>query len=92
MMVAIRSELMDLEEEEMDVRTWLMRHTTEVWQRGNGEWERLSYRMQHRLYWIGTEQRASQARLGALRAQAVVMAVVEDTRKWWNRLKQPPRN
>ena len=37
MMVAIRSELMDLEEEEMDVRTWLMRHTNEVWRRGNGE-------------------------------------------------------
>ena len=37
--------------------------------------------MQQRLYWIGIEQRAAQTRLGALRAQAVAMTVIEDTRK-----------
>ena len=78
-MMAIRNELIDLED--MNVRTWLMRHSNEKWYRGNGEWEHLSYRMQQRLYWIGSEQRAAKARLGALGAQTVAMAVIEDTRK-----------
>jgi hypothetical protein len=38
---AIRNKLMELDQEEEDVRTWLLRHTNERWYRGNGEWDYL---------------------------------------------------
>ena len=69
-MTVIRYELMELGQEEDDVRTWLLRYTNERWHRGNGEWDNLSYSMQQRLYWIGSEQRAARARIATLDAQS----------------------
>jgi hypothetical protein len=37
--------------------------------------------MQQRLYWIGVEQRNARARVAALEAQVIAMAVFEDAQK-----------
>jgi hypothetical protein len=78
---AIKYELMELGQEEEDARTWLLRHNNERWYRGNGEWDYLSYSVQQRIYWIGSEQRAARSRIAALDAQMIAMAVFEDTQK-----------
>ena len=78
---AIRAELMELGQAEEDIRGWLLRHHNERWYRGNGEWEDLNYSMQQRLYWIGVEQHGARARVAALEAQVIAMAVFEDAQK-----------
>jgi len=78
---AIRAELMELGQAEEDIREWLLRHHNERWYRGNGEWEDLNYSMQQRLYWIGVEQHGARARVAALEAQVIAMAVFEDAQK-----------
>ena len=78
---AIRAELMELGQAEEDIREWMLRHHNDRWYRGNGEWEDLNYRMQQRLYWIGVEQRNARARVAALEAQVIAMAVFEDAQK-----------
>ena len=55
--------------------------------RGNGEWEDLNYSMQQRLFWIGVEQRNARARVAAIEAQVIAMAVVEDTQKMIDQAK-----
>jgi hypothetical protein len=84
---AIRAELMELGHNEDDIREWLLRHHNERWYRGNGEWEDLNYSMQQRLYWIGVEQRNARARVAAIEAQVIAMAVVEDTQKMVDQAK-----
>jgi hypothetical protein len=78
---AIRAELTELGEAEDDIREWLLKHHNDWWYRGNGEWESLDQNMQQRLYWIGIEQRNARARVAALEAQVIAMAVFEDTQK-----------
>ena len=78
---AIRNGLMELDQEEENIRAWLLRHTNERWYRGNGEWDDLLYSMEQRLYWIGSAQRAARAQIAALGAQMIAMAVYEDAQK-----------
>jgi len=84
---AIRTELMELGQNEEDVREWLLRHHNERWYRGNGEWDDLNYSMQQRLYWIGVEQRDARARIAAIEAQVIAMAVFEDVQKMTDQAK-----
>ena len=63
---AIRNGIMELDQEEENIRAWLLRHTNERWHRGNGEWDDLLYSMEQRLYWIGSAQRAARAQIAAL--------------------------